>query len=247
MLTKLCDFLTRRWASILYRCSLFLLVFFTFGFIIVTPADLISQARRNSQIYNVIIVAATYFAVTSFAILLYAVRVYDVRSALSDIPKRYVPGQHDLPKSCSDVIQAELVRCRMIQASLLPQEGISHPGLPPPHSDFDFSQVPYLEVLIESVKVLETKACNLHPELQRRPGMPLRDYFMFLGQYVPIDVGLSRKFLDYYEEVRFSNCQITEERFKYIMRIFALLMRSVYLPDRMERSLPLERVDTAQS
>ncbi|KAJ8097140.1 hypothetical protein POJ06DRAFT_262628 [Lipomyces tetrasporus] len=229
--------LSDRWARFLYRCSLFLLIFFTCGFVIVTPADLISQALRNEQIYNIIIVAATYFAVGLVALLLYLNRLYDVRVALSDIPKRYVPGNRDFPRRCANAIEAELIRCRLIQESIQPSDSVSHPGLPPPHSEFDFPQVPYLEVLIESVKLLEIKASNLHPALRRKPGMSWKEYTLHLENYVSFDAVLAHQFIDAYEEARYSGRLITEDKFKDMMRTFTLLLRNIELPESVNEVL----------
>ncbi|KAK9234498.1 hypothetical protein V1525DRAFT_412908 [Lipomyces kononenkoae] len=235
------NLLSDRWAGFLYRCSLFLLIFFTCGFVIVTPADLISQALRNKQIFDVIIVAAMYFAVALFALILYVNRLYTVRVALSDIPKRYVPGEEDFPKRCANTIESELIRCGMIHDALQPADTVSHPGLPPPHSEFDFPQVPYIEVLMESVKLLEIKASNLYPPLRRKACMSWKEYILNLGQYVTFDEVLGHRFIDSYEQARYSGRPITEEKFKDMMRMFTLLLRSIELRDKgSEASLELE-------
>ncbi|KAK9317240.1 hypothetical protein V1522DRAFT_403049 [Lipomyces starkeyi] len=237
--------LSDRWARFLYRCSLFLLIFFTCGFVIVTPADMISQALRNEQIFNIIIIAAMYFTVGLVALILYLSRLYNVRVALSDIPKRYVPGEQDFPKRCANTIEAELIRCQMIQESLQPSDNVSHPGLPPPHSEFDFPQVPYLEVLIESAKLLEIKASSLHPVLRRKACMSWKEYASYLRRYVNFDEVLGDRFIDAYEEARYSGRPITEEKFKDMMRMFTLLLRSIDLPDKVSEP-SLEFVDTAR-
>ncbi|KAK9366837.1 hypothetical protein V1509DRAFT_628686 [Lipomyces kononenkoae] len=233
------------WARFLYRGSLFLLIFFTCGFVIVTPADLISQALRNKQIFDVIIVAAIYFAVGLVALIIYVNRLYSVRVALSDIPKRYVPGEQDFPKRCANTIESELIRCRMIQEALLPPDTVSHPGLPPPHSEFDFPQVPYVEVLMESVKLLETKASTLYPTLRRKPSMSWKEYVLSLGQYVNFDEVLGHRFIDAYEDARYSGRPITEDKFKDMMRMFTLLLRSIDLPDKGSEA-SLEFVETTR-
>ncbi|KAK9448332.1 uncharacterized protein V1518DRAFT_418682 [Limtongia smithiae] len=225
--------LSPQWAAFLYRCSLFLLIFFTFGFAIVTPADLIAQSARKERRYNVIIVAATYFVVAVVLLILYVVRLYGVRVLLADIPKRYVPGRHDLPKSCANVIEAELRRCKIIRTTLLPSENtVLHDGLPPPkQAAVEFPLVPYIEVLMESVKLLDEKARSVHPALARRPSMALRDYASYLATTdVLMDAELARQFVDGYEEARYSGAAISEARFKELMRIFTFLLRSIQSP-----------------
>ncbi|KAK9470379.1 uncharacterized protein V1510DRAFT_423277 [Dipodascopsis tothii] len=225
-------FKSDRVANVLYSGSLFFLIFFTAGFLIVTPADTIHQAAKNNQIYNVIIIAAVYFAVALVAIVLYANRLYDVRLSLSEIPKGYMLSEIDVPKNCDRVINSELTRCGMIKVETQPDENVSHPGLPPPkHSNFDFPQVPYLEVILESVKVIEAKVVNLHPSLARQPGMTLRDYLAFLEDRVLLDTEMAARFVDEYEHARFSDRPLHEDQFKSILRVFTLLIRSFDLPD----------------
>ncbi|KAK9380976.1 uncharacterized protein V2V93DRAFT_248570 [Kockiozyma suomiensis] len=230
--------LSAKQSRFLYRCSLFLLIFFTAGFVIVTPADLLSQSYRNKQIYNEIIVSATYVAVGIVSLLLYIIRLYNVRNMLADIPKYYVPGRYDLPKNCAVAIESELVRCQMIQKKLAPPDTVTHPGLPPPsQTNIEFPNVPYLEVLMESVKLLEEKAHGLHPLLGRPPGTTLGEYVQFLEQHVEIDGALASKFTVGYEAARYSGVPTTADEFRDLMRTFTLLLRSIELPTRGENDV----------
>ncbi|KAK7206357.1 hypothetical protein BZA70DRAFT_288734 [Myxozyma melibiosi] len=235
--------LSAKTSHLLYRFSLTVLIFFTGGFVIVTPADLISQSYRNKQIYNESIVAATYVAVGIVSLVICLLRLYAVRLMLADIPKYYVPGRHELPKNCALAIESELARCQMIKKKLAPTENVYHPGLPPPsQAGVDFPQVPYLEVLMESVKLLEEKARGLHPQLGRRPSTTLTEYIEFLVAYIDVDMELARKFIAGYEAVRYSGEQATEDEFRGLMRTFTLLLRSIELPD--DNAVDLARIDT---
>ncbi|KAK9458031.1 hypothetical protein V1511DRAFT_508122 [Dipodascopsis uninucleata] len=234
-----------KYARFLYRCSLFFLVFFTTGFLIVTPADLISQALLNKQRYNIIIVAATYFGVGAAALVIYLNRLYEIRVTLADIPKRYVPGDHDVPKSCASVIASELIRCQMIQNELQPDSNVTHAGMPrPKHSEFDFPQVPYIVVLTECAKLLEQKIRILHSSFQRRPGMPFRDYMNLVEEQVVIDKESCQRFIDGYEYARFSGAAISEDQFRELIASFTLLIRNIDLPDDFSEGF-LERIDSA--
>ncbi|KAK9477724.1 hypothetical protein V1514DRAFT_333240 [Lipomyces japonicus] len=126
-------------------------------------------------------------------------------------------------------------------------------------SKFDFPEVPYVEVLIESARLLEEKANSLHlwlpghrrnaglrQEQQREQGakqpgkdnpinsgsggMSFRDYVAELSNHVQLDTDLAARFVQGYERARFSGISLTEWEFKELMRTFMGLIRSIELP-----------------
>ncbi|KAK9459128.1 uncharacterized protein V1516DRAFT_681041 [Lipomyces oligophaga] len=240
-----------RISQFLYRASLFLFIFFTGGFVIVTPADLISQARRKDQEYNEIIVIATYLVTGGISGLLALSRLYQVRLLMADIPKRFVPGRHELPPSCANAIESELQRCEKIRAKLLPVNTVEHAGMPPPWNEGrNFPHVPYVEVIIKSLSLLEGKACGVSPMLKRKPNMSVRDYVFFLQEYMSLDDEIVRKFVAEYEDARFSEVPIELDQFKDIMKTFTLLMGGVVLRPQFSGATGLvgyERDNSSQS
>lgn len=100
---------------------IFYSTFFTINYavllilIIVTPVDTIHQALQNHQLYNVFVIAATYFVTLVLAILIYASRLYTTRTVLAGIPKTYIPVEKgDVSRSVRWMIVESLNRNAVI-------------------------------------------------------------------------------------------------------------------------------------
>ncbi|ODV92441.1 hypothetical protein CANCADRAFT_1031 [Tortispora caseinolytica NRRL Y-17796] len=79
----------------LYRFSLYFLVIFIIAFLIVTPADAVTQSLRNGQVYNGLIMAAAYIAVIVLSLFIYLSRLIQAHRDLAEIPKYYMPITQD--------------------------------------------------------------------------------------------------------------------------------------------------------
>lgn len=81
------------------------------------------------------------------------------------------------------------------------------------------ADTPYIEVIKLASQTIGTKAQVLHPSFERPPGMSLRDYIYMLCNYDVIGVpkSLADKFIDQYDQARFSGKLITEAQFSDFM------------------------------
>lgn len=131
--------LPRRLFRWLYSFSLFIFAFFTFGFVAVTPIDVIAQTLGTSysgiKLFIVIVVCVVFLVLT---ILLYFLRLFQRRVALNDIPAKsmYIPFENDLPRVVCERIDQRLNECMQIKEKGGPlgdeNSVINHPGRAPP-------------------------------------------------------------------------------------------------------------------
>lgn len=131
--------LPRRLFRWLYSFSLFIFAFFTFGFVAVTPIDVIAQTLGTSysgiKLFIVIVVCVVFLVLT---ILLYFLRLFQRRVALNDIPTKsmYIPFENDLPRVVCERIDQRLNECMQIKEKGGPlgdeDSVINHPGRAPP-------------------------------------------------------------------------------------------------------------------
>lgn len=131
--------LPRRLFRWLYSFSLFIFAFLTFGFVAVTPIDVIVQTLGTSysgiKLFIVIIVCVVFLVVT---LILYFLRIFHSRVALNDIPLKsvYIPFENDLPRVVCERIDEKLTECMDIKEKGGPlgnkEAVINHPGRSPP-------------------------------------------------------------------------------------------------------------------
>ncbi|MCJ1312900.1 hypothetical protein MMC25_006576 [Agyrium rufum] len=57
----------------------------------ITPGDAIYQAYKNSQLYNVFVIAGAYFLTFLLALLIYSTRLFVTRNHLQSIPRSWIP------------------------------------------------------------------------------------------------------------------------------------------------------------
>jgi hypothetical protein len=100
---------------IFYSTFYVLLVIVLCGLILITPADTITQARGNNQIYNSYIIAGGYATVVVIGIFLYGLRLYTNRAVLAAIPKTWIPVEKgDVSKKVRKMVEESLKRSAMI-------------------------------------------------------------------------------------------------------------------------------------
>lgn len=96
---------------IFYSTSYTLFAIITLGLVIITPADAIKQALTNNQLYNVFVVAGSYFLTLIIATIIYASRIYTNRSVLAAIPKTWIPVEkEDVSKGVRKMVVESLNR-----------------------------------------------------------------------------------------------------------------------------------------
>lgn len=230
-----------------YSTSFTLLFLFLFILLLITPADAVVQAYfRNSQLYNVFVVAGTYVSTAAIALAIYVSRIYSVRSLMAQIPKSHVPVKKmDLPKRVHKAIAGNLSRSAVISVQSKPGaatvvEGgsggtITHPGWSPP-SSVDLPDVHYLSVILELPHLIEAKALSLQlpppsptQPLARQPYQTLRAYLTHLATLGYVRSTAAGLFLDGYERARFRTRGegVEEGEFRDLMRVFAGLLRGM--------------------
>lgn len=81
--------------NIFYKTVFIILTIVFIALLLITPADAIKQALDNHQLYNVFVIAASYFVTVFFAIAIYASRMWTSKTVLKAIPKTYIPVEKD--------------------------------------------------------------------------------------------------------------------------------------------------------
>lgn len=76
---------------ILYRSVYILFYLILIGLLLITPGDIIQRSIRNHQRYNILSLALLYAATILIIAFVYATRLYVNTTALSAIPKAWVP------------------------------------------------------------------------------------------------------------------------------------------------------------
>ena len=83
---------------VFYSSSYTVLFLVVAALVLVTPADAVYQAYKQSRWIDIIIIGGGYVLTALIAILIYASRMYTNRVVLNSIPKTYVPiEKEDLP------------------------------------------------------------------------------------------------------------------------------------------------------
>ena len=96
---------------IVYKAVYYFLYLVLLAFVIITPADLIQQAVRHDEKYNILVIALCYVATILLVGFIYATRLYMNRSVLASIPKPWIPiEKEDVPREVRVMIMEELGR-----------------------------------------------------------------------------------------------------------------------------------------
>lgn len=215
----------RRWS---YRFSLvFFIVFFT-GFCAVVPIDSIVQASQSSNYALntfVVVGALVLFGVTG--IVLTTTRIIMQRSALQDIPKRYIPlDDGDLPKECDVMINETFAKCEEIRSLALNTDGdgdddgpideqfVKHPGLSGPKSELLPPSLSFDEVVRAIGDKLKWGGALIGTETRVPQNASFREIVAYLEQHlIATNFKLNKEYVELYEALRFSGDLITEENF----------------------------------
>ncbi|KAI2679625.1 hypothetical protein CBS147355_4107 [Penicillium roqueforti] len=163
----------------------FAIVFFCL--ILLTPADAIYQCYETNRLTNIFFITGAYVITFLFAVLIYATRIYTNRSALTGIPKAWIPVEkEDVNKSVRRLVKEGLVRSAVIAYQARPRDvstdedsfqkyrsllidperppwgHVEHPGWSSPDSP-DLPNLPYRTVIHELPSLIEAKAVSLAP------------------------------------------------------------------------------------
>ena len=112
----------RLFFSILYKTIFTVLNIVLLGLILITPADAIRQALNNHQLYNVFVIAGTYFLTVLLAIIIYASRLWTSNTVLKAIPKTYIPVEKgDVGEKVRKMIEGSLKRSAAIAWEFRPR------------------------------------------------------------------------------------------------------------------------------
>lgn len=214
----------RRW---LYRSSLIFFIAFFAGFCAVVPIDSIVQASQSSNYALntfVVVGALVLFGVTG--IVLTTTRIYMQRSALQDIPKRYVPlDDGDLPKECDVMIKENFANCEKIRSKALNtdddgEEVIKHPGLSGPKSELLPPSLAFDEVVRAVGDKLKWGGALMGSDTRVPPNSSFREIVAYLEEHlIATDYKLNKEYVELYEVLRFSGDLISEENFIKFMTL----------------------------
>lgn len=165
-----------------------------FCLILLTPVDAIYQCFITQRLTNIFIITGAYVVTFVLAVLIYATRIYTNRSALSGIPKAWIPVEkEDVSKSVRRLVVEGLARSAIVAYQARPRDPsittadddadsfadypmllvdrnqppwgeIEHPGWSSPQSP-DLPDRPYNTVVQELPNLVEAKAVSLAPFL----------------------------------------------------------------------------------
>lgn len=210
----------RRWS---YRSSLIFFIVFFAGFCSVIPIDSIVQASESSNYALntfVVVGALVLFGVTG--IVLTISRIYIQRSALQDIPKRYVPlDDGDLPKECDVMVNENFKKCEHIRSKALDtDEDVKHPGLSGPKSELLPPSLSFEEVVRAIGDRLKWGGALIGTDYEVPSNSSFREIVAYLEEkMIATDYKLNREYVELYEELRFSGDLIDEEKFIKFMKM----------------------------
>ena len=108
--------------SIFYKSIFIILCIVLLGLLLITPADAIRQALENNQLYNVFVIAGSYFVTVFFAIVIYASRLWTSSTVLKAIPKTYIPVEKgDVGEKVRKMVEGSLKRSAAIACEFRPR------------------------------------------------------------------------------------------------------------------------------
>lgn len=164
---------------------------FLFCLILLTPADAIYQCYKTHRHINIYFIAGAYIVTFLLAVLIYVTRIYTNRSALTGIPKAWIPVEkEDVGTSVRRLVKDGLSRSAVIAYQARPRDlsddvasggggrenqslmvdrtrppwgVIEHPGWSSPASSMDLPDLPYRTVVQELPHLIEAKAVSLAP------------------------------------------------------------------------------------
>src|SRR3569833_3964072 len=117
---------------IVYRTFYALFHVLLIALLLVSPADIINQARLRSNLYPILIVSICYVLSILFVVFVYFTRLYVTQSVLKSIPKSWIPIEKgDVGKNIRKMIVAGLRRSAAIAFASRPHAAPPPSLLPP--------------------------------------------------------------------------------------------------------------------
>ena len=114
---------------IVYRIFYTLLHVLLIALLLVTPGDIINQARLRGNLYPILIVGIAYVLTITFVVFVYFTRLYINQTVLKSIPKSWVPIEKgDVSHHVRKMIVASLSRSAAIAFASRPR--IARPEVP---------------------------------------------------------------------------------------------------------------------
>jgi hypothetical protein len=121
--------------AIFYKTFYTILSIVLLALLLVTPADAIHQALTNNQLYNVFVIAGSYFLTVFLAIIIYASRLWTSSTVLKAIPKTYIPVEKgDVGEKVRKMVAGGLNRSAAIAWTFRPRVD-SQPATEMPEPD----------------------------------------------------------------------------------------------------------------
>lgn len=173
--------------SILNSTVYFILAIILLALSLLTPGDFIYQCRVNRRLTNIFIVTGVYVITVLLGLLIYASRIYTNRTALTGIPKAWIPvSKGEVDKKVQRVVEEGLSRSAIIAFQARPRNvsdessepihdvelsiaadrppwgTVSHAGWSAPSST-DLPGLRYESVIEELPHLIEAKAVSLVP------------------------------------------------------------------------------------
>jgi hypothetical protein len=164
-----------------------LLTIFLFALTLLTPGDFIYQCYINHRLVNIFIVSGVYIITVLLGLLIYASRIYTNRTALSGIPKAWIPvAKGEVDNSVQRIVEDGLNRSAIIAFQARPRDvldetsepvhdaelsitpdrppwgAVAHAGWSAP-SSLDLPGLQYAPVIEELPHLIEAKAVSLVP------------------------------------------------------------------------------------
>ena len=128
---------------IVYRTFYALFHVLLIALLLVSPSDIINQARLRSNLYPILIVSICYVLSILFVVFVYFTRLYVTQSVLKSIPKSWIPIEKgDVGKNIRKMIVAGLSRSAAIAFASRPHAAPPPSLLPPGSSSVENNQQP---------------------------------------------------------------------------------------------------------
>ncbi|OKL59848.1 hypothetical protein UA08_04700 [Talaromyces atroroseus] len=177
-----------------------LLTIVLFALTLLTPGDFIYQCYVNHRLVNIFIVSGVYIITVLLGLLIYASRIYTNRTALSGIPKAWIPvAKGEVDRSVQRIVEDGLSRSSIIAFQARPRDvfdetnepvhdaelsitaerppwgTVSHAGWSAP-SSLDLPGLQYGPVIEELPHLIEAKAVSLVPSGPIHPSPSRRSF-----------------------------------------------------------------------
>ncbi|CAI8509988.1 unnamed protein product [Pichia kudriavzevii] len=225
-------FISLEW---LYSASFAILMFFILSMTSTMPVDVIVQSKTTNThlATNTVIILVICVVFIAFAAVLHLFRLLFNKLLLQEIPKPYIPiTEKDIGKHASRMIEKEMDRCMQIKEMAMPKGNIEHPGLYHP-SEYDNSDNVYelpndliyenvIQIIGQEIKYNGTLTLSNSKILRLDNHYSLREHLQFYQSDPKI-----KRFLDSYEELRFSGKPIYLKDFEEFLQNWSYVKKTI--------------------